>query len=117
MTPDFFAAVAAEAAWSEVEKKYHPEPTAQPKSRASKRSSKRQEQSDDDSDRNGPVEPGAFYLCAETKQWKPFRTKLSCWKSIGVIRFNDDDNNWMWTTGRRIGWVPTIEEAKAMVER
>lgn len=98
---------AAESAWSEIEKPKR-------KRQTSKRSTEQREQADDDC--HGPVEPNAFYLCAESKQWMPFRTKLPAWKSLGVIRYNDTDSNWMWTTGRQIGWVPTIEDAKARIE-
>lgn len=96
------AATFADAAWAEIEK---PRPT-----------SRQRRRSDDGEDCDGPIETGAFYLCAESKIWKPFRTKLPVWKALGVIRFNDEDNNWMWTTGRQIGWVPTIEEAKSKVD-
>lgn len=97
----------AESAWSEIEKPKR-------KRQISKRSTEQQEQANEDC--YGPIEPNAFYLCAESKKWMPFRTKLPSWKSLGVIRYNDTDDNWMWTTGRQIGWVPTIEEAKAKVE-
>lgn len=99
----------AESAWSEIEKPKR-------KRQTSKRSTEQQEQADEDEDCYGPIEPNAFYLCAESKKWIPFRTKLPSWKSLGVIRYNDTDDNWMWTTGRQIGWVPTIEEAKSKVD-
>ena len=98
----------AESAWSEIEKPKR-------KRQISKRSTEQQEQANEDC--YGPIEPNAFYLCAESKKWMPFRTKLPSWKALGVIRFNDEDNNWMWTTFRRIGWVATIDEAKAEVEK